>query len=393
MSRNALLIVDDEKLVLDSLKAELRDAFADRFSIEVSQSAEDALELYREMRSEDRRIPVVIADYIMPGMRGDDLLRTIHEIDPATRKIMLTGQADAGAVGNAVNYARLYRYIPKPWDPTDLVLTINEAIRSFEQDLLVERQNRELREMNVILERKVDERTHELQEANNAKDKFFSIIAHDLRNPLTALMGSTDLLLHYFGEFDEEQLKKIFREINQSTKSLHLLLENLLIWARSQRGLIECNRENLDLSYIVGQTVALLEKTAGEKKIRLETYVSKETWVKADMNMIMTVVRNLASNALKFTPPDGRVTISTRFEGDTAVVSVEDTGMGIEPKNLSKLFRIDQNFTTRGTANEKGSGLGLILCQEFVNRHGGRIWVESEPGKGSRFSFTIPPQR
>jgi serine phosphatase RsbU (regulator of sigma subunit) len=166
MAKSVILCVDDEDIILNSLKSELREAFVDEFIIETAVGGEDALEVFQELLEDKYEIPVVISDYIMPDIKGDELLKRIHEISPTTRKIMLTGQASMEGVTNAINHAKLYRYISKPWDTEDLIITVKEAAKSYFQESYIERQNRELAELNASLEKKVEERTKELHDAN-----------------------------------------------------------------------------------------------------------------------------------------------------------------------------------------------------------------------------------
>jgi signal transduction histidine kinase len=188
------------------------------------------------------------------------------------------------------------------------------------------------------------------------------------------------------------------RDIYSVAKATFQLLENLLTWSQLQRGRIEYKPGPLELNELAETTIALLQKTAQSKQIRLEQTIEEGLNIYADQYMIDTVIRNLTSNALKFTPVGGQVTLSARRNGFSAdlegtqwiEVSVSDTGVGISQKDIDKLFKIEVYHTTEGTAQEKGTGLGLILCQEMVEKNGGRIWVESELGKGAVFKFTVP---
>jgi len=186
MSKPIIICVDDEKIVLTSLKSELKAAFGSKYMIETAEGGEDALEVMNELLEDGYEVPLVISDYIMPDIKGDELLKKIHEISPETLKIMLTGQADSSAVGNAVNYAKLYRYIAKPWEAKDLALTVTEAVRSYFQTKQIEEQNEQLRELNKNLEKKVEERTRELSEAmkelQSTQGQYNDIISHNLRH-------------------------------------------------------------------------------------------------------------------------------------------------------------------------------------------------------------------
>jgi signal transduction histidine kinase len=230
--------------------------------------------------------------------------------------------------------------------------------------------------------------------ANAAKDKFFSIIAHDLKNPVYNLISLSDFLMQNIDIWKIDKIKEFVKYINDSSKQGFNLLENLLVWSRSQTGKITINPVTFNLNEIIRDNLYLHKNSAISKNIDLFSINCNESFVIADVNMISTVVRNLISNAIKYTSEGGKITISCSIEkADNKQfrrVSVKDTGVGIAKKDIHKLFAIDNNFSTPGTRDEKGTGLGLILCHEFVEKNGGKIWVESEVGKGSNFIFLVP---
>jgi len=390
MNKLAILCIDDEIIVLDSLKEQLEIEFADQYIIETAENGTEALEIAEDIIHDKDFLAVVIADFIMPGMKGDELLEKIHKQKPDIRNILLTGQASLQGISNAVNKAGLYRFISKPWDKNDLVLTVREAIRSYEQNRTILKQNDELKELNTDLELKVEQRTQELRELNATKDKFFSIIAHDLKNPFNTLMGFSELMLMNMAAFKKEQIQEYINIIFTTSKNTYSLLENLLDWSHSQTGRIQMDPGYINLSRIVEENVSLMGSIAEKKGVMLVNNVDNKCTAYADENMIKTVVRNLISNAIKFTPKGGEVTVSYSRDKDKMIISVTDTGVGIKPENLEKLFRIDVNFTLKGTDDEEGTGLGLILCKEFITRNKGEISVKSTFGKGSEFSFGIP---
>jgi two-component system, sensor histidine kinase and response regulator len=390
MKKQVILCIDDESIVLDSLKEQIQKGLKGELSVEVAESGDEALEIFDELLQEGLEVPVVIADFIMPGMKGDALLEKIHSRKPAAKKILLTGQASIEGVGNAINKANLYRFISKPWEKDDLILTIQEALKSFEQEKTILVQNEELRELNINLEKKVEQRTQELKELNATKDKFFSIIAHDLKNPFNTLMGFTELLLENLGDYSPEKIKEFIGILHETSRQSYALLENLLEWSRAQTGRLQMDAEPIDLYMIAMENMDLMSNLASKKKIIIHNDIQAKSIVIADTNMIRTVLRNLISNAIKYTHDGGSITVDATMKNTFFEVSVSDTGIGIRPENIEKLFRIDLNYSTRGTADESGTGLGLILCKEFIVRNGGSIWVESEFGKGSTFKFILP---
>ena len=388
--KQAIICVDDEDIILEALKDQLGPFFENHFLIETSTTAEEALEIYDELIQNDYEVPVVISDYLMPGMRGDEFLIKIHERNPNILKILLTGHANIEGITNAINNANLYRFIPKPWDRDDLILTVREAIRSFIQELEIRKKNKELQEINDNLEKLVDERTKELGTANATKDKFFSIIAHDLKNSFNGLLGYSNILLSDFESFGDEDKISMISAIKQVSETTYKLLQNLLDWARVQTGVIPFNPESLALNALLNDEYYMQRKLAEQKGIQLDFNIHEDLLVNADHNMIATVVRNLLSNAVKFTGTQGTVTLSLTRKNKMAVISVKDTGIGISPENLTKLFKVSENFKTYGTNNEEGTGLGLILCNEFILKNKGEIDVKSEKGVGTTISVRLP---
>ena len=397
MGNRVIFCVDDEDIVLKSLKRELKTGFGDDFIIETAESAQEALELFTELLAAQIDIPVMISDHIMPDMKGDELLRRVHEIAPKTMKIMLTGQADLIAVTKAINHADLYRYIAKPWETTDLLLTVKEAILRHDHERQLAEQNRLLHNMNAVLEEQVKARTAELEAqtqelalANASKDKFFSIIAHDLRTPFNGLIGMTQLFSENIESYTTGDLKKGFDALQKTSKTVYELLENLLTWSRLQRGAIDYFPQEISLHRLATMTMTLFQANMEHKQIAIFNEIPPAAIAYADLDMINTVFRNLLSNALKFTPSGGVIRLSELEDDDQIETSITDTGIGMKPEEIENLFRIDVKFVRVGTSGEKGTGLGLVLCKELIAQNQGRLWVESEKGKGTTFRFTLP---
>jgi len=242
-------------------------------------------------------------------------------------------------------------------------------------------------------EQQLHENQAKLHEANATKDKFFSIIAHDLKNPFNAIIGFSQLLLAEGNSLTEEEKKEFVGNIYMASHNTYRLLENLLEWARTQTGAIRFQPDFFDLSMAIEQVREINVTNALKKDISLTSDVPFNTTVYADYQMIMGVLRNLITNAIKFTPSGGKVSISHRLENNKNIIAIRDTGIGIPVNQLEGLFRIDHQFRREGTDSEPGTGLGLVLCKEFVEKNGGSIWVESQTGTdnhGSVFYFSIP---
>ncbi len=264
----------------------------------------------------------------------------------------------------------------------------------------------DLQEINRLLEERQEEIIHqsevlaaqaqnltvtntELERLNKTKDKFFSIIAHDLRNPFNAIMGFSDLLCSDFSKMDDKQKLGLLELINLSSESAYNLLDNLLQWARTQTDKIKFNPEYFDLSEVIKLVIDLHGLIAEKKQVTIENTVPPSTRVYADRNMIHTVIRNLISNAIKFSHKGGKVFLSSFENGDMTEVVIRDEGIGMSRENLSMLFRIDTYYSTSGTSGESGTGLGLIICKEFVEKNNGRIRATSKEGHGTAISFTL----
>ena len=228
------------------------------------------------------------------------------------------------------------------------------------------------------------------KENDASKDKLFSIIAHDLRSPFTSILEYTKLLRDNIDDFDTEQIKEFLGFVCSSTKNTLNLLENLLSWTKSQSGKIEFAPQQIELGPIVNETIEILDNAAKIKSIRLDYETETNLAVFADLNMLQTVLRNLISNAIKFTDIGGEIIVSAKKQKHEIEIAVSDNGIGISEDRIENLFKIENSSTTYGTANEKGSGLGLVICKEFVEKHQGHLWVESNLGIGTDFRFTIP---
>ena len=242
----------------------------------------------------------------------------------------------------------------------------------------------------VKITKEIQERNEQLTKLNAEKDKFFSIIAHDLKSPFTGLLGLTELMVDCSDSFTKEEFIEYSNSINQASQKLYKLLENLLEWAQVQRGTITFTPMNLDLAKIVSHSIDTIYQRAIQKQVTIINEITTSQQVFTDEKMTETVLRNLLSNAVKFTKSGGKIFVKAETIDDNTIrVSVEDTGVGIPQKDIERLFKIEEKVSSQGTEGESSTGLGLLLCKEFVEMHGGKIWVESENGKGSKFSFTI----
>jgi len=247
-----------------------------------------------------------------------------------------------------------------------------------------------LAEEEIIKQKKKIEKQRDLLEISNAtKTKFFRIIAHDLRNPISTLVSSTSIVLHDIKYYNKDKTTSFISELNKLSQTTYILLENLLDWSSSQMGEIPFSPKNIDINLIVKENIDLILTKTQSKHFRLYVNMPEPTLVFADENMIKAVIRNILSNATKFTPNNGLIDIYITEENGFIKLHIQDSGIGMNETDLNKLFRTEIHHSTLGTSNEKGSGLGLILCKEFIEKNGGTLSVISKPQKGSTFSFTI----
>jgi PAS domain S-box-containing protein len=240
------------------------------------------------------------------------------------------------------------------------------------------------------IEIKLEEQARELREISIMKDKFMSIIAHDLKSPFNAIIGFADLIIKHLDQLDKEELLQGVTTIHNASTHIFKLLENLLTWAQNQSGKINFSPEILNLRKQILKTISTIESVAKNKSISIKMNIDNECRIFADENMFDTVIRNLVSNAIKYSFKGTEITITATETDQQVQISIADQGVGINPERLSAIFEIDKRSNTTGTDNEQGTGFGLILCKEFINRHQGKIWVESTPGVGSIFTFSLP---
>lgn len=365
MGKATILIVDDDPTNAEILSEYLNDA--DFETIIVG----DGLKAIAQCQ----QLPpdLILLDVMMPDMDGfetcyrlkqDESLKDIPVIF-ATALSDMTSKVRGFEVGGV-------DYITKPFHPDEILARVNAH-------LTIRRQQQQLQQQ-----------TEQLKALNAEKDTFLSMIAHDLRSPFSSLRLLIGIAADNVEGSGQDELENIISLLKKSSENLYTLLENLLAWSRIQQGVMTYHPQALDMNTIILQNIALFESHAHQKRITIDNAVDKGTTIYADYHMVDAVVRNLISNALKFTNPGGQIGISATLHPHSATISVTDTGIGIAQEHIPKLFRIDKIYRRKGTAREPGTGLGLILCKEFVEKNGGTIWVESDVDKGSTFRFTLP---
>ncbi len=357
MGKATILIVDDKIENLNMFSNLLQNQ---TYKIHTADDSRLAIDICNQMDFD-----LIIMDVRMPA----DGFKTYHKIVKTTRN------SDTPVI-----------YMV---EKTDLE-NINKAFRLGCQDLITkpfqidEVRSRISIHTSLILQQK------QLKELIAAKDKFNMILAHDLKSPFSGIVGLSEILAENVRNYDIDKIETIINSINKSAKSTYKLLEDLFLWAKAQSGKLPFEPKKLDLNNTCKSTLASLAPSADTKEVKIKYIAPDGLKVYADIDMLKTVLRNLISNAIKFSNKGGEIIISAVNEETDTKIIIEDNGIGIGQSSLSKLFKLSEVISTRGTSDEKGSGLGLLLCQQFIDIHGGKIWVESEAGRGSRFNFTLP---
>ena len=333
--------------------------------------------------------------YIMEGFEKDwnftDAFRryvTYTNLDPGKYTFKVRATNNDGAWN--MTGASLKIIILPPWWKTLWFRIIGLSVIIFIVIAIFRSRVRQLNNQKILLEKTVAAKTAELNELNASKDKFFSIIAHDLKNPFNTIIGFSEMMKESVKLNDPATFYEYSVMINTAAVQTLRLLENLLEWANSQRGKLSFTPVPINLSELIKDEFTMVDEMAIGKNIELKNYVNNSLTIIADKNMIRTILRNLITNGVKFTHKNGQVQVTAVTDKNYVEIAVSDNGLGMTKEIMAKLFRIDANLSTSGTDNEKGTGLGLFLCKEFVEKQGGQIWVESEEGKGSTFKFRLP---
>lgn len=331
---------------------------------------------------------IILADYTLPGYNASEALMLAKDLQPGTPFICISGTIGEDKAVELVKQGAT-DYVQKD-RLGRLVFSVDRALKEAEKEKERVTALDKLRDKEII-----EKQNEELRKLNATKDKLFSIIAHDLRSPFNSIMGFSQMLINEVERMDQQKIMRMAQIINEASRMAVDLLMNLIEWSLSQSGKIEYNPGHIKLEDVVREVGMIFSSVAKQKEIVIKSNVPTNLSVHADEALLETILRNLISNAIKFTHAGGEVSISAEEQDNNVVVSVADTGIGISKEKIDKLFRIDKHLSTDGTNQEKGTGLGLILCKEFVDKHGGRIWAKSilsdygAPG-GSTFYFSLP---
>ena len=366
MEKPYIVAVDDEQLNLELLRFILE---RNEYQFEGTSDDEYLFELL-----EQRKPDLILLDVIMPKIEGFELCEKIKSVKKFQNipVIFLTGKVNVKDKVRGFEVGGV-DYVTKPFNEQELIARIQTHVE------LIRAKNQ------------IEEQAKNLRQSNDLKDRMFSIIGHDLRSPLSAAKLKMDFIMRgiidpkddkFLGETVYDLLKTMDEALN--------LLQNLLGWAKSESNQIQMIPEKLDLSDLVEQTFRLLKLGSDHKQIEMRNNVPTDVFAFADNNMIKTVLRNILSNAIKFTPVEGVIQINTKPGKNKVTIEIEDNGNGISKDDIKKILNPNEHFSKLGTEKEPGTGLGLILCQNFVQKNGGVLKIKSELGKGSTFYFDLP---
>jgi signal transduction histidine kinase len=341
----------------------------------------------------DGSVQVHDNDYIFTTLNNKQFFGEYTLIDSAVRSATVTAMRDSLLLElKQETFNRVTKERPELWK--NILLPLIKRLR--DSNILEEKLTKrtlEIQKRKFALEKEKENislQKKELEATNATKDKFFTIIAHDLKNPFSTVISISDLMINRKNKFSPEQSMEFLHQINRFSRNAYNLLENLLQWARSQTGNMKINFKRTNIAEITNEVIDLLEVNAHQNQININTSINPELHAYIDVDMIKTVIRNLVSNALKFTPPNGTIKIIAQEDGDMLLMKVNDNGSGMESDILNSLFKIELKQNLVQDESKHGSGLGLIICKEFILKNGGSIWAESEINNGTTFYFTIP---
>lgn len=389
----SILVVDDNPMNLKMVASILKPL---GYKLAMANTAMKAIQFAKE------KIPdLILLDIMMPEMDGFEACKELKETEETAGIpiIFLTARSDTSDIVKGFQLGGV-DYVTKPFKAEEILARIkNILLLKISQDIITE-QNEELKKSQksiyedtlkiVDLNNKLSESESHLKELNRTKDKFFSIIGHDLKSQFSGVLGLSEVLTRFGSNVSSKDRDTYLQHIFEGLTQMRSFLENLLEWARTQTGRIHFMPESVTLKPIIANIILQYKNNAIKKDINLYSQIDDYLTIHADENMLMTILRNLVSNALKYTNIGGNVFI-TAVETDSDVeIYIKDDGLGMEPEVVDKLFKIEHNQSTPGTDDEKGTGLGLILCKDFADKHGGYIEVNSEINKGTTFIVHLP---
>lgn len=365
-SEYKILIVDDVMSNVLLLKVLLTN---EKFAIATASNGRQALDQVNKEHPD-----LILLDVMMPDLSGFEVAQKL-KADPATAEIPIIFLTALNSTSDIVKGFQVGAsdFISKPFNKEELIIRVNHQISL------------------VAAKRMILRKTEELKRTIDGRDKLYSVIAHDLRSPMGSIkMVLNMLLLNLPADKIGPDMYELLTTANQTTEDVFSLLDNLLKWTKSQIGKLNVVYQDFDMSEVIDGVIEIFGTVAGLKHIRIEERKEGNLMVHADIDMMKTIIRNLLSNAIKFSNDNTQIIVSAGRQGDKVIVSVKDQGCGIDEESQKKLLHTNTHYSTFGTNNEEGSGLGLLLCQDFAEKNGGKLWFNSKVGQGSTFFFSVP---
>jgi len=357
-NRGTILVVDDNPTNIELLLVYL---YEKKYRILVTRDGASAIK-----RAVSVKPDLILLDIMMPGMNGFETCEHLKKT-PETKNIpiiFMTALADLDTKLKGFEYGAV-DYITKPFQKAEVVARI-------QTHLIIQEQKQKLAQLNA------------------SKDRFFSIVSHDMKGAFGSLLSFTQYVSNSFDDWSREDLKRLIYEMSSAAEKNYKLLENFLDWSKTQMGATPFQPSKILLEYIIVQAIQVFQGQADSKNIKINYDFNSEHYIQADAQMLATVFRNLISNAIKFTHSGGTVTVTCEEVDDLLNISVSDNGCGMDHENLDHLFCMDKKFHTEGTAGEKGTGLGLLLCKDLLEKHNGQISVKSKKDHGTKFTVQLP---
>lgn len=374
MGKKTVICVDDEKIVLDSLKKELKNALGSDFNIEIVESGVEALELFNELHNDNIEIPIVISDYIMPDMKGDEVLKQIKSVNPKVYNIMLTGQATIEGVTNAINKAGLYRYIAKPWETHDLILTVLEAVKSYQKDVELEKRRKELEEAN-----------EKLIKLDQAKSYFLGLLSHELNTPLIGINGNAKLIKEIT---DDADIKESAEAILESEAKLRKFAELSLLITRIQTNKYETTFYEEKLFDTLDASLSNFKIQFEKNNIEIEkNYSCEDKFYKMDSSLICKTFDIIIDNCLKFSKENSKINISANKVENSIYMIIRDHGIGFSEKSVENLF---QPFSADELmSHSEGTGLSLAAAKVIMELHNFKISAKNAIDGGAEIHLVF----
>ncbi|MCX6153130.1 MAG: response regulator [Candidatus Kapabacteria bacterium] len=355
MKKKIIFCIDDEKIVLDSLKSDIKEFLGNDYIIEITESGAEALEIFHSLLERNYEIPLVICDYLMPVMKGDDVLREIKLISPGSYCIMLTGMATLAGVINAINKAGLYRFIGKPWESGDLNLTINEALLSYQKDIALEKRRIELEEANA-----------KLLKLDSAKNYFLGLLSHELNTPLIGINGNAKLIAQLT---DDQEIIECTDSILTSEAKLRKFAELSLLITRIQTDKYHSTFEDESLKEIVESSIYSAQHKLLAKNINIiNNFPETDFLISADSNLITKVFYFVIDNSIKYSSNNKQILISTILKDNSLILNIQDQGTGFSEKTLENIFQFFES-TDDLMAHSEGTGLSLAAAKVIMEMH------------------------